>query len=83
MLSFVAGPISHEFRDEPADVAVCELSRGGGGDPAVRIEPNVDADLARKLYVRRVTVSHWETSKTLPDIQSILIFAIGGMFVDW
>ncbi|HIS39788.1 MAG TPA: helix-turn-helix transcriptional regulator [Candidatus Aphodovivens avistercoris] len=32
-------------------------------------------ELARKLYVSRVTVSHWETSKTLPDVQSMLILA--------
>ena len=32
-------------------------------------------DLARKLYVSRVTVSHWETDKTLPDVQSTLLLA--------
>lgn len=32
-------------------------------------------ELAQKLYVSRVTVSHWETSKTLPDVQSMLILA--------
>lgn len=32
-------------------------------------------ELARRLYVSRVTVSHWETSKTLPDVQSMLILA--------
>ena len=32
-------------------------------------------ELARRLYVSRVTVSHWETSKTLPDVQSILLLA--------
>lgn len=32
-------------------------------------------ELAQKLYVSRVTVSHWETSRTLPDVQSMLILA--------
>ena len=32
-------------------------------------------ELAQKLYVSRVTVSHWETSKTLPDVQSMLLLA--------
>lgn len=32
-------------------------------------------ELARRLYVSRVTVSHWETSKTLPDVQSMLLIA--------
>lgn len=32
-------------------------------------------ELASRLYVTRVTVSHWETSKTLPDVQSILLLA--------
>lgn len=32
-------------------------------------------ELARKLYVSRVTVSHWETGKTLPDVQSMLLLA--------
>ena len=32
-------------------------------------------ELARRLYVSRVTVSHWETSKTLPDVQSMLLLA--------
>ena len=31
--------------------------------------------LAQRLYVSRVTVSHWETSKTLPDVQSMLLLA--------
>ena len=32
-------------------------------------------ELARKLYVSRVTISHWETGKTLPDVQSMLLLA--------
>lgn len=32
-------------------------------------------ELAQKLYVSRVTISHWETGKTLPDVQSILLLA--------
>lgn len=32
-------------------------------------------ELAQKLYVSRVTISHWETGKTLPDVQSMLLFA--------
>lgn len=32
-------------------------------------------ELARKLYVSRVTISHWETDKTLPDVQSMLLLA--------
>ena len=32
-------------------------------------------ELARRLYVSRVTVSHWETPKTLPDVQSMLLLA--------
>ena len=32
-------------------------------------------ELAQKLYVSRVTVSHWETNKTLPDVQSMLLLA--------
>ncbi len=32
-------------------------------------------ELAQKLYVSRVTVSHWETGKTLPDVQSMLLLA--------
>ncbi|WP_239471111.1 helix-turn-helix transcriptional regulator [Olsenella uli] len=32
-------------------------------------------ELAQRLYVSRVTVSHWETSKTLPDVQSMLLLA--------
>lgn len=31
--------------------------------------------LAQKLYVSRVTISHWETGKTLPDVQSMLLLA--------
>ena len=32
-------------------------------------------ELARRLYVSRVTISHWETGKTLPDVQSMLLLA--------
>ena len=32
-------------------------------------------ELAQRLYVSRVTVSHWETNKTLPDVQSMLLLA--------
>lgn len=32
-------------------------------------------ELARRLYVSRVTVSHWETGRTLPDVQSMLLLA--------
>lgn len=32
-------------------------------------------ELARRLFVSRVTVSHWETSKTPPDVQSMLLLA--------
>lgn len=32
-------------------------------------------ELAQRLYVSRVTVSHWETSRTLPDVQSMLLLA--------
>lgn len=32
-------------------------------------------ELAQKLYVTRVTISHWETGKTLPDVQSMLLLA--------
>lgn len=32
-------------------------------------------ELAQKLYVSRVTISHWETGKTLPDVQSMLLLA--------
>ena len=32
-------------------------------------------ELAQKLYATRVTVSHWETNKTLPDVQSMLLLA--------
>ena len=30
-------------------------------------------ELAQRLYVSRVTISHWETGKTLPDVQSMLL----------
>ena len=32
-------------------------------------------ELAQKLYVSRVTISHWETGKSLPDVQSMLLLA--------
>ena len=32
-------------------------------------------ELAQKLYVSRVTVSPWETGRTLPDVQSMLLLA--------
>lgn len=32
-------------------------------------------ELAQRLYVSRVTVSNWETGKTLPDVQSMLLLA--------
>lgn len=32
-------------------------------------------ELAWRLYVSRVAVSHWETSRTLPDVQSTLLLA--------
>lgn len=32
-------------------------------------------ELAQRLYVSRVTVSHWEMNKTLPDVQSMLLLA--------
>ena len=32
-------------------------------------------ELAQRLYVTRVTVSHWETGRTLPDVQSMLLLA--------
>ncbi|WP_235421813.1 helix-turn-helix transcriptional regulator [Collinsella tanakaei] len=32
-------------------------------------------ELARRLYVSRVTVSRWETGRTLPDVQSMLLLA--------
>ena len=32
-------------------------------------------ELARRLYVTRVTISHWETGRTLPDVQSMLLLA--------
>ena len=32
-------------------------------------------ELAQRLYVSRVTVSHWETGRTLPDVQSMLLIA--------
>lgn len=32
-------------------------------------------DLARQVFVARQTVSNWETGKTLPDVQSLLLLA--------
>ena len=32
-------------------------------------------DLARRVYVARQTVSNWETDKTYPDVQSLLLLA--------
>lgn len=32
-------------------------------------------ELAQRLYVSRVTISHWETGKTLPDVHSMLLLA--------
>lgn len=32
-------------------------------------------DLAREIYVSRQTVSNWETSKTYPDVQSLLLMS--------
>lgn len=32
-------------------------------------------ELAERLYVSRVTISHWETGKTLPDVQSMMLLA--------
>lgn len=32
-------------------------------------------ELAQRLYVSRVTISHWETGRTLPDVQSMLLLA--------
>ena len=32
-------------------------------------------DLAKKLYVSRQTISNWETDKTYPDVQSLLLLS--------
>lgn len=32
-------------------------------------------DLARQVFVARQTVSNWETGKTLPDVQSLMLLA--------
>jgi DNA-binding XRE family transcriptional regulator len=32
-------------------------------------------DLARKIYVSRQTISNWETDRTCPDIQSLLLMS--------
>ena len=32
-------------------------------------------ELAQRLYVSRVTISRWETGRTLPDVQSMLLLA--------
>ena len=40
-------------------------------------------ELAQRLYVSRVTVSHWENGKTYPDVQSLLLLSeIFGASVD-
>lgn len=33
------------------------------------------AELAKKMYVSRQTISNWETGKTYPDIQSLVLMA--------
>lgn len=33
-------------------------------------------DLAERIYVSRQTVSNWETSKTYPDVQSLLMLSV-------
>lgn len=33
-------------------------------------------DLAAKIYVSRQTVSNWETDKTYPDVQSLLLLSV-------
>lgn len=33
-------------------------------------------DLAGKIYVSRQTVSNWETDKTYPDVQSLLLLSV-------
>jgi transcriptional regulator with XRE-family HTH domain len=32
-------------------------------------------DLARRIFVSRQTVSNWETGKTYPDVQSLLLLS--------
>ena len=40
-------------------------------------------DLARRVYVARQTVSNWETDKTYPDVQSLLLLSnLFGVSVD-
>ena len=40
-------------------------------------------DLAREIFVSRQTVSNWETSKTYPDVQSLLLLSnLFGVTVD-
>ena len=41
-----------------------------GGEAGTRLSQE---ELAWRLYVSRVAVSHWETSRTLPDVQSMLL----------
>ncbi len=33
-------------------------------------------DLAERLYVSRQTISNWETGRTYPDVQSLLLLSI-------
>lgn len=33
-------------------------------------------ELAERIYVSRQTISNWETDKTYPDIQSLLLLSI-------
>ena len=35
-------------------------------------------ELARRIFVSRQTVSNWETGKTYPDVQSLLL--LSGLF---
>ena len=43
-------------------------------DGRTRLKLSQD-ELAQKLYVSRVTISHWETGKSIPDVQSMLLLA--------
>ena len=33
-------------------------------------------DLAQRIYVTRQTVSNWETDKTYPDVESLLLLSV-------
>ena len=33
-------------------------------------------ELAERIYVSRQTISNWETDKTYPDIQSLLMLSV-------